>query len=217
MSHDSSQMITFSQYLLPVATFIIGSWLVPKMDWMSTKLKTWLFAFGIGLFAFWLLSNFTQKFLMDLTRQNNIAVIIIIICLSIIIFVISGIFINKQNINYEIIKHLKTEGYQLLCEINHFCASRKASEPIFPVVHSSRDMRQQMEQFNTDEDIYRHQTASQFTSTYRQRIADWGNKLYQRNIITQREFKKLGWSNRPDDPVIHWIVGDIDNFLSKLK
>ncbi len=93
-SESAKQGITLSEILLPIATLVIGL-VVPKMEWLSDTVRTWLFAGAIGLAIFAILiSNIVKGWLNAWISSNTVFIIGII--LSLVVIVILGIEVGCQ-------------------------------------------------------------------------------------------------------------------------
>ena len=185
---ETKQGINLSQVLLPIATFIIGSWLVPKMDWISNIVKIWIFAFGIALAIFALLwTNTAQQWI--ITRiPNHVHVIIAIIVVSLIVWGLLGSILMIKDKSNEGKTQLRTTVKSLISEITQFAASRELSHPSPTEQWSSPD------EWFQKSSMYGKQSEFLYKSQYQQRLITLGAELNKQGYLSDEELKSFNWN-----------------------
>jgi len=206
-----SQNITLNGILLAIASFIIGSWVVPKMEWIPNVARIWIFAFGIGLAVFAILINGSVQQQMSKCITNHATLIGGIWVTSIVIFIASGFTLQIIEKNFEAKGMLKATGNALVTEITQFVADRALSQPQATDQWVSSDVW-----FQKSRD-YRNATDNQFTTRYRQRVVEFGYSLQDVGVITEDELKHLLWVSQPEYPTIQWVLDTLVDFNSRLK
>ena len=205
-----NQGLTVNGVLFAIATFIIGSWVAPKMEWISNTVRVWIFAFGVGL-AIYALLNITSQNWLNKWIPNNTAMMTVIVAVSLLAFAGTGVFIGKAERKHEGIDNLKVELDSLIVDIGYFVADSQLNKPEMPTTTNEQDVERWME-------ANREHTALlniRFVDRFHQRLVDIGYKLHP--YISDDDWKHYSWIIQPDHPVFPWIIDALMNYRSQLE
>jgi len=209
----TTQGISLSSILLPIAAFLIGSFLVPKMEWIPNIVKIWIFALGIGLAVFALLATSVAQNWLSGFMHSRTYTILGVGVFSLIIFVGIGCFLTVQDSKYEGREQLRKTTESLVGEITQFVADRTLSQPMPTAEWDSPD-----EWFQKSRE-YHAISENLFVTRYKQRILELGNDLFRAKVITQDEQDKLVWLVSTGVGYIsaNKITNDLLQYCSRLK
>ncbi|MFC1968597.1 hypothetical protein ACFLVX_04340 [Chloroflexota bacterium] len=208
---EAKQGINLSQVLLPIATFIIGSWLVPKMDWISNTVKIWIFAFGIALAIFALLWINTVQEWLRTWIPNQMYVVIAITLVSLVIWVLVGVILTMKDRSNEDKNQLRTTIESLMGGITQFAADREFSNPLPTENWGAPD------EWFQKSSAYRKQSEYLYKTQYQNKLATLGAQLRQSGYLKDEELKSYNWAINVGYPRASDLLNLLATFDNKLK
>lgn len=215
----TKQGIEWSSYLIPIATCILGSGMVPKMEWISNIIKIWIFAFGAGLLIFSILiTNTAQKWLNNKLAISRTWVISGIVIISLLIFIILGIILTINNKKHENVDELRATTNNLITEIIHFIAQSSSSSIPMPTLRGSKDSVEKILHEHWQQQVNASKLKdSMFTNNFHKKIVDVAYKFRQMDIISDDELKHILWVSQAEHPTIEWTLDALEKYNARLK
>jgi hypothetical protein len=212
--NTTTEGIQWGAILIPVATFILGSFLVPRMEWISNTLKIWVYTFGAGLLLFGILIQPTiRQWLNDRIPINPTWILVCIIVTSLGVWVLLGSIVVVVDKRHEGIDQLKQQTDGLISEISQFVADRALSQPSMPTGND----RAAIDDWFQKSAQYSATTENLFVSRFQQKIMDIGYMYKNQGLFTDEEWRLFRSVNQPQSPVIDWVLTDLKNYRTKLR